>query len=213
MSTSNTSTNSAFLHSFPPEIRNMIYKLVLVSDRPLEVSTDLKSAPILSTCSQIRKEAIGIAFDNKFKITCGTLSAAHLKAWVRALGENARLVKHIEVDFGLAGAAKDEHQRLRRGWDVEPRNDWFQQRRWFELCRELNLTGHAFARALFEVLDAGGLAHTTISMRALHDNECHAFRVLRIGLHELIRKRGAESGHEIAWLAAVEDLTLYAQPS
>ena len=49
--------NNARLLRLPPELRNIIYRYTLQENDEINITTNLKTPPLLSTCTQIRSEA------------------------------------------------------------------------------------------------------------------------------------------------------------
>lgn len=108
--------NSPFLYKFPPEIRNIIYSLVLVSDNEVTL-VDSRLADrmaLLQVCSQIRQEAMLLFLaQNKFhiKMDVANMEASAGTKWLQALGfENASRLGKVIVclrDSGFDKAVKD----------------------------------------------------------------------------------------------------------
>ena len=160
MSASNTSTTCLFLE-LPAEIRNSIYGLVLLSEAPIEVNANLKKfTAILDTCTQIRKEATGIASQNTFEVACGTLPPIRLQAWIRALGKTDQLVKRLKVAFDLSSDAGKDRQRL----TDDHREDKFLKHKNKAMIHwhELELEGRNFNEVIRYAVKDGYLAQVTL---------------------------------------------------
>ena len=64
------------LLAIPGEIRNQIYRLVIVSDTKIRItSTPIPEPALLKTCQAIRREAIAVYYhENKFVVDCPDLN-------------------------------------------------------------------------------------------------------------------------------------------
>lgn len=75
------------LLTLPPEIRNEIYRYVLVTENNIRVEHDQKPPPdpaLLLTCSQIRNEAIRIFYcGNRFSLSARNHDVQRLHSWYK----------------------------------------------------------------------------------------------------------------------------------
>lgn len=105
----NTSTPSCTFLETPPEIRNIIYRYVLVSaESPINVNKlNLKNRKaLLDTCAQIKDEATAVFFgENDFCITCTLDQDEGPGNWVKSLGKHIRLIKKMIVKFDFDSIA------------------------------------------------------------------------------------------------------------
>ncbi|KAK5112292.1 hypothetical protein LTR85_011564 [Meristemomyces frigidus] len=82
------------LLALPPELRNIIYRCVLVSDTPINISCEASITPptLLDTCRRIREEAISIYYhENTFAATAPTFgnpssTSNHVLEWFAKTG-------------------------------------------------------------------------------------------------------------------------------
>ncbi|KAM0689619.1 hypothetical protein Q7P36_010490 [Cladosporium allicinum] len=98
-----------YLLNIHPEIRNEIYRLVLVSNGVIEVAsadTPPMDPPLLRTCSQIRTEARGIFYkENKVRFTVKNYDIRKIVAWLdrsaarHDLLANAHLALSVSSDW------------------------------------------------------------------------------------------------------------------
>jgi len=79
----------------PPELRNAIYRCVLISDTPIDVSErneNLTPCYLLATCRQIRAEASKMYYsENTFSVSVNHESDAiseFTRTWLRATSHN-----------------------------------------------------------------------------------------------------------------------------
>ena len=84
-STGGESTVSRF-QTLPPEIRNMIYRLVLVEDHSIAIRSEAASLPpdpaLLHVDRQTRREASAIYYrENSFKVYINNFDAALYREW------------------------------------------------------------------------------------------------------------------------------------
>jgi hypothetical protein len=101
-----TTAQSSALLRLPPEIRNVIYRDVLVSKDRIETNDTLKAgrviAPrmqLLQVCHQIRAEAYDIFWgENTFHFTAWDQEFANLWNWTMRIGQmRARLIKNFTI--------------------------------------------------------------------------------------------------------------------
>lgn len=106
--------SSAFLDKLPPEIRNTIYRLVLVDPNyPLVLTKFDFSArkTLIDTCKQIRSEAKDIILaENTFAVVYGKGDGYVAARWLASLGERARMVKRLSIVFELSEETKKGNQ-------------------------------------------------------------------------------------------------------
>ena len=99
---SSTATTSPLLDRLPPELRNQIYRLILIADDEL-VDVNIRDlytrTAILRTCSQIRNEAKDLIFENDFLIACGCGDGEHAGRWLKSLGDDMRSLKLVLIGF------------------------------------------------------------------------------------------------------------------
>ena len=190
MSTSShRATSSPLLEKLPAEIRNEIYRLVLVSDSPLEVNVNLlkTQAAILDTCSQVRNEAKDIVFENQFQLTCGKLSPEHLRKWLTSLGARGKLIKHITIEFGLSHTAEaqsiswaEKYEHLTVDFDIVGYLRYF---------KRIDSEAREFAEVLAAAVSAGTIAQNISLVRAKQDYRDLSLAHLRKNFVETIQAR------------------------
>lgn len=98
------------LFNLPGEIRNRIYRLVLVHQPDcniLPLSGKRSSAPLLHTCQQIRSEARSIYYgENNFHVLTSPYAADRFLRWLHAIGrEQAALISALHVRLILSEPA------------------------------------------------------------------------------------------------------------
>lgn len=113
---STAASSSPFLDRLPPEIRNTIYRLVLVEPNgPLIITKHDFSArkTLIDTCKQIRGEAKDIILaENTFGVVCGKGEGYIAARWLASLGDRARLIKGLSIAFELSEETKKKHQSV-----------------------------------------------------------------------------------------------------
>lgn len=80
------------LHRIPAEIRNRIYELVLVSDKPINATRRPRDAvnPLLQVCRQVRQEALPMFYSrNTFMHLVRNANTAHLCLWLSSIGKQS----------------------------------------------------------------------------------------------------------------------------
>lgn len=94
------------LNKLPAELRNSIYRMVLVDESPVKVNKKsvLERTALLHTCAQIREEAKGIFYENAFHITCGAGDGKISAAWVKQVEGNLHGIPGITVTFEVSHA-------------------------------------------------------------------------------------------------------------
>jgi hypothetical protein len=101
------------LFKLPPELRNMIYRYAIVSNRTLRVtkSRGIPEAPLLSVNKLIRAETFGLFYaDNKFKCIVRSYDPAPLKLVHRKLSRvSVKLLRHVCTELHVSGTPNWEN--------------------------------------------------------------------------------------------------------
>lgn len=101
-----SATQSSPLLDLPPEMRNLIYREVLIQDGPIEISSseeDIKAITsmiqLLHVCGQVRKEAHDIFWsENTFRITARDLEFCRAIDWLKSVGyDRVALITKVEL--------------------------------------------------------------------------------------------------------------------
>ena len=114
-------TTSSFVERLPPELRNRIYRLVLVANEPVNVvESEINCyTALLKTCRQIRSEASQIFFaENKFRAAFTVNAKGTAVDWLSSIGrERASQITALSI---APGAAKDVKKAVqhRQAWQV-----------------------------------------------------------------------------------------------
>lgn len=104
--------------SLPPEIRNMIYQLVVKSERDVQIGRIWQPLPgILQVNHIIRKDALGMYFDiNRFTFTY-VCNVHNLRVWfrrlVRVLLLSILAIRRIHLIFHFAQCTWPYHEVFR----------------------------------------------------------------------------------------------------
>ncbi|EMC94272.1 hypothetical protein BAUCODRAFT_228368 [Baudoinia panamericana UAMH 10762] len=118
LETAAVSRNECRLLSLPAEQRNAIYHLAMVQPRPLNVAqrTDVREPGLLSTCKQIRAEALAVFYGTnlfrdintapRYYIDVATgerfRHLTHAPAWLKQMSSAKRaLIRRIEVCYKI----------------------------------------------------------------------------------------------------------------
>lgn len=103
------STGSPLLDA-PAEIRNNIYRLVVVAhDQPVDITPHdlLVRKALIDTCKQIREEAKDIIIsENTFHVVCGSGDGFLAAKWIKSLCSKARMIKKLEITFKVSDITK-----------------------------------------------------------------------------------------------------------
>ena len=84
--------SSTFLDKLPAELRNEIYRLVLVAEDEIEVLPQNihNRTALLKTCQQTRQEALMLFYaSNTFSTTYTYLNGSKVTLWLKAIGRDA----------------------------------------------------------------------------------------------------------------------------
>ena len=105
---------ASLLLSLPPELRNAIYKLVLIRPEPVQGKEPLATAALLHTCRQIRSEAEQIFFAcNEFQITLTERSLGTLYALLDAIGSKNTGLMRMTVILDVGNEIREFRETYR----------------------------------------------------------------------------------------------------
>lgn len=99
-----TIMDSSPLAKLPAELRNNIYRLVLVDESSLKVDgkSVVERSALLRACVQIRDEAQSIFYENTFHVTCGAGDGKIAASWFKRNQHNLRSSTKIIIDFKMS---------------------------------------------------------------------------------------------------------------
>ena len=113
------------LSKLPAELRNEIYRLVLVDDEPLDIERNAiaERTALLKACRQTREEASEIFYaENKFRLPGLCTHTADTITFLELAGQkNASGIPRLIVAFPLN---KEWDTILRRTWYLADEDDW-----------------------------------------------------------------------------------------
>lgn len=97
-----TQSTSGFF-ALPAELRNHIYHFLLISDDGIIDFKDIHTrTAIICTCREIQDQAKYILFKNEVRVECGTGEGIKAARWLNALGNRARLIKKLHINFDIS---------------------------------------------------------------------------------------------------------------
>lgn len=90
------------LMSLPPELRNMIWRLLLIDCEPIDLTAHAKAANVpatLQVCRQIRQEAFAMYYSgNDFVATVKDANTAYVCCWLDVIGvEGGSHLRRLEI--------------------------------------------------------------------------------------------------------------------
>ncbi|KAK3707357.1 hypothetical protein LTR37_012201 [Vermiconidia calcicola] len=88
----------------PAELRNVIYRHVLLSEHSIDIAAARSKSSLLETCKQIRQEASSMFYsENTFVWQATDGNCNGLISWLAAIGpESAASIPQLKIDFQLS---------------------------------------------------------------------------------------------------------------
>ncbi|TKA66978.1 hypothetical protein B0A49_07152 [Cryomyces minteri] len=95
----------------PRELRDLIYRLVLISRMEIMASPygkELVQPPLMRLCRQVRNESLPIFYGgNIFRAFCDYIPASKFASWLRMIGnDNCALLRSVSMGENLSASAK-----------------------------------------------------------------------------------------------------------
>jgi len=101
-----TQSESNTLLDLPPELRDRIWQMAVISDARIEVTSDLRFPALFATSRQTRPEVLGLFHClNDFTFTIRDMDTTLMQAW-RAVGlKQTQHKRGFQLSFSLAWQA------------------------------------------------------------------------------------------------------------